>query len=184
MLVVRLHAVVAKDIKLAALRADLEAERELIRRLELRVAELELRLGQDRSDSCTPTSRETDRGEGDAVGAAAVRAGAQEGPHAGRAAGHAGKGLSRDPDPSETKAADPSAECRRCRVGLDGADAVEPRWVQVIDVEAVRAVTDWLLLPGLACPCCGTVTFAEPNAGPPDPKRSEAPTPPLTGQHI
>ena len=164
-LAVRLRAVVeAKDIELAALRADLEAERELIRGLELRIAELERRLGQERSDSGTPTSKEADRGEGDAAGAAAVRAGAQEGPHAGRAAGACGKSLSRDPDPSETKAADPPAECRRCRAGLDGADAIEPRWAQVIDVEAVRAVTEWLL-PGLACPCCGTVTFAQPQPG-------------------
>jgi transposase len=41
---------------------------------------------------------------------------------------------------------------------------VEPRWAQVIDVEAVRTVTEWLL-PRLACPCCGTVTFAEPPPG-------------------
>jgi hypothetical protein len=91
-LAVRLRAVVeAKDIELAALRADL-AERELIRRLELRIAELERRLGKDRSDSGTPTSGEADRGEGDAAGAAAVRAGAQEGPHAGPTAGACGQG--------------------------------------------------------------------------------------------
>jgi hypothetical protein len=47
--------------------------------------------------------------------------------------GHQGKGLKRDPDPGETKTADPPAECRSCRTGLDGADAVEPRWAQVID---------------------------------------------------
>ena len=41
---------------------------------------------------------------------------------------------------------------------------MEPRWAQVIDAEIVRKVTEWLL-PGLACPCCGTVTFAAPPAG-------------------
>ena len=41
---------------------------------------------------------------------------------------------------------------------------MEPRWAQVIDVEIIRKVTEWLL-PGLACPCCGTVTFAEPPPG-------------------
>jgi hypothetical protein len=38
---------------------------------------------------------------------------------------------------------------------------VEPRWAQVIDAEIIRKVTEWLL-PGLACPCCGAVTFADP----------------------
>ena len=41
---------------------------------------------------------------------------------------------------------------------------MEPRWAQVIDAEIVRKVTEWLL-PGLACPCCGTVTFAAAPAG-------------------
>ena len=39
-----------------------------------------------------------------------------------------------------------------------------PRWAQVIDVEIIRTVTEWAL-PGLACPCCGTVTFADPPPG-------------------
>ena len=39
-----------------------------------------------------------------------------------------------------------------------------PRWAQVIDVEIIRKVTEWAL-PGLSCPCCGTVTFAGPPAG-------------------
>jgi len=34
----------------------------------------------------------------------------------------------------------------------------------VIDVEIARKVTEWTL-PGLACPCCGTVTFAAPPPG-------------------
>jgi transposase len=38
------------------------------------------------------------------------------------------------------------------------------RWAQVIDVEVVRRVTEWML-PGLSCPCCGTVTFAGPPPG-------------------
>jgi hypothetical protein len=58
----------------------------------------------------------------------------------------------------------PPAECRACRAGLGGAEAVEPRWAQVIDAEIVRKVTG-CLLSGLACPCCGAVTFAEPLPG-------------------
>ena len=40
------------------LRAELDAERELRRRLELRLAELERRLSMDSSDSGTPSSKE------------------------------------------------------------------------------------------------------------------------------
>ena len=65
-LVAGLRAVIgAKDEQIAALTASLEAalaalegERELRRRLELRVAELERRLSMDSTDSGTPSSRE------------------------------------------------------------------------------------------------------------------------------
>ncbi|MGO8891292.1 MAG: hypothetical protein ACLQB1_16575 [Streptosporangiaceae bacterium] len=160
-----LRAVVeAKDAENALLRAELDAERELRKRLELRLAELERRLGMDSTDSGTPSSKE--------------RIGAKEGRRArqqsererrkdrkrGGQPGHQGKGLDRDPDPGEAKTAEPPAECRSCKAVLDGAEAVEPRWAQVIDAEIVRKVTEWLL-PGLACPCCGTVTFAAAPAG-------------------
>ena len=47
-LLARLRAVVeAKDAEVVMLRAELAAERELCRRMELRIAELERRLGQD-----------------------------------------------------------------------------------------------------------------------------------------
>jgi hypothetical protein len=54
-----LRAVVeARDAENALLRAGLDAERELRKRLELRLAELERRLGMDSSDSGTPSSKE------------------------------------------------------------------------------------------------------------------------------
>ena len=87
-----LRAVVeAKDAENALLRAELDAERELRKRLELRLAELERRLGMDSTDSGTPSLEGADRGEGGAAGPAAVRAGAQEGPQAGRAARSSGE---------------------------------------------------------------------------------------------
>jgi transposase len=55
-------------------------------------------------------------------------------------------------------------QCRRCNAGLGGGQAAAPRRAQVIDVHIARKVTEWLL-PGLSCPCCGTVTFAEPPPG-------------------
>ena len=163
---VRLRAVVeAKDAEVAALRAERDADRELIRRLGLRLAELERRLGMDSSDSGTPSSRER-------IGAKEARRARQQSERErrkdrkrGGQPGHQGKGLQRDPDPGERRDAVPPAQCRSCRAPLGGGEAVgEPRWAQVIDVEFIRRVTEWVL-PGLSCPCCGTVTFAEPPPG-------------------
>jgi transposase len=178
-LVSRLRAVIAaKDEQIAVLHAQLEAtlarldaaasgqaaSRERERRLELRVAEMERRLSMDSTDSGTPSSKER-------IGAKETRRARQQSERErrkdrkrGGQPGHQGKGLTRDPDPGETKTAEPPAECRACHAGLGGADAVEPRWAQVIDVEFIRKVAEYLL-PGLACPCCGTVTFAEPPPG-------------------
>jgi transposase len=162
----RLRGLLAdREAEVAALRAGLEAAQDRERRLELRLAELERRLGMDSSDSGTPSSKER-------IGAKeARRARRQESERErrkdrkpGGQPGHLGKGLARDPDPGERKAADPPAECRGCKVGLDSAEAAEPRWAQVIDVAIARVVTEWAL-PGLLCPCCGTVTFAAPPPG-------------------
>jgi transposase len=161
----RLRAVAeAKDAEIGVLRAGLDAARERERRLELRLAELERRLSMDSTDSGTPSSKER-------IGAREARRARQQSERVrskdrkrGGQPGHQGKGLKRDPDPGEAETAEPPAECRACRASLDGADAVEPRWAQVIDVEILRKVTEFLL-PGLACPCCGTVTFAGPPPG-------------------
>lgn len=150
--------------EIEGLRAGLEAERELRRRLELRLAELERRLSMDSSDSGTPGSKER-------IGAKEARKARQQSERErskdrkrGGQPGHRGKGLKRDPDPGDTQAAEPPAECRSCHAPLDGAEAVEPRWAQVIDIEILRKVTEYLL-PGLACGGCGTVTFAAPPPG-------------------
>jgi transposase len=171
-LVSRLRAVVeAKDEQIAALTASLEAalagldaERELRRRMELRLAEMERRLSMDSTDSGTPSSKER-------IGAKETRRVRQQSERErsrdrrrGGQPGHQGKGLGRDPDPGERKDADPPAECRACKASLDGAAAAGSRWAQVIDAKIIRTVTEWAL-PGRECPCCGTVTFAEPPAG-------------------
>jgi Transposase IS66 family len=162
----RLRAVVeAKDAENAVLRAELEASLQRERRLELRLAELERRLSMDSGDSGTPSSKER-------IGAKEARRARQQSERErrqdrkrGGQPGHKGKGLARDPDPGERKEAPPPAECRKCRAGLDGAQAAgENQWAQVIDAEIVRTVTEWAL-PGLLCPCCGTVTFAAPPPG-------------------
>ena len=164
-LVSRLRAVIeAKDEQIAALMAGLEASRERERRLELRLAEVERRLSMDSTDSGTPSSRER-------IGAKEARRVRQQSERErrkdrkrGGQPGHEGKGLKRDLDPDERKTADRPAECRSCKAGLDGAEGAGSRWAQVTDVKIVRAVTEWAL-PGLCCPGCGTVTFAEPPPG-------------------
>jgi hypothetical protein len=119
----------------------------------------------DSTDSGTPSSKER-------TGAKEARRARQQSERErrkdrrpGGQPGHQGKGPARDPEPDERKAADPPAECRACGGGLGGAEpSGEPRRAQVIDVAVVRRVTE-ILLPGLACPCCGTVTFAGPPPG-------------------
>ena len=168
----RLRAVIAaKDEQIASLTASVEAalaalegEREQRRRLELRVAELERRLSMDSSDSGTPSSKER-------IGAKEARRARQESERErrkdrkrGGQPGHQGKGLERDPDPDDSRTAEPPAECRSCHVSLDGAEAAGPRWAQVIDIGILRKVTEYLL-PGLSCGGCGTVTFAAAPPG-------------------
>jgi hypothetical protein len=159
----------AKDAEISGLRLELDALREVARRLELRLAELERRLNMDSSDSGTPSSKE-------GIGAKAARKAREKKDRQesererdksrkrGGQPGHQGKGPKRDPDPNERKTAEPPAECRSCHASLDGTDAAEPRWAQVIDIEILRKVTE-VLLPGLACGDCGTVTHAAPPPG-------------------
>jgi hypothetical protein len=183
-LVSQLRAVIrAKDEQLASLTATLETAvsrlqaaareareaRDRERRLELRVAELERRLSMDSSDSGAPSSKE-------GIGAKAARKarekkGRQESERErskdrkrGGQPGHQGKGLNRDPGPDDRETADPPAECRSCHASLDGAATADERWAQVIDIEILRKVTE-IILPGLACAGCGTVTHAAPPPG-------------------
>ncbi len=172
----RLRAVIeAKDAELAVLRtavaglrADLEAERELARRLELRVAELERQLRMDSSDSGTPPSKERigarERRRAERRKRDASERERRKDRKPGGQPGHPGKGLSRDPAPDERREADPPAQCRRCGTGLDGTADAAWSWAQVWDVTIMRHVVEYLL-PGLRCPCCGTVTTAAVPAG-------------------
>jgi len=84
----QLRAVVeARDAENALLRAELDAERELRRRLELRPEELERRLRSDSSDSGTADAGGGHRGEGAAQGGAGGPGSRPaQGPQAGRAA--------------------------------------------------------------------------------------------------
>jgi transposase len=156
----------AKDAEIAGLRLELDAARERERRTELRLAELERRLGMDSSNSGTPSSKE---GIAAREGRKARRRQSSERERGkdrkrGGQPGHPGKGLARDPDPGEREEAAPPSECRKCGSGLDGAAVAGRRWAQSWDVRITRVVTEWLL-PGLSCPCCGEVAFAAPPPG-------------------
>ena len=155
----------AKDAEIAVLRAELDAERELRRRLELRLAELERRLAMDSTDSGTPSSKER-------IGAKEARRARQQSERErrkdrkrGGQPGHQGQGPGAGSGPGRAEGRGAAGGVPPCGAGPGrrGRPA-EPRWAQVIDVEIIRKVTEWLL-PGLACPCCGTVTFAEPPPG-------------------
>ena len=167
----RLRGVIAaRNEEISVLEAQVSAMGSRLGAALLRIAELERRLNMDSSDSGTPSSKE-------GIGAKAERKAREnkerqssererdKNRKRGGQPGHPGKGLKRDPDPGKAETADPPAECRSCHGSLAGAEpAGDPRWAQVIDIEIIRKVTE-ILLPGLACGDCGTVTWAEPPPG-------------------
>lgn len=124
----RLREVVeAKDIEIVALRAAMEAgqarQAELIRRLELRVAELERRVRMDSGNSSTPPSKEPlgAKARLKAARRASLRErSAQRKP--GGQPGHEGSGLEPERDPDRAERADPPSGCRSCGAGLAGAE--------------------------------------------------------------
>ncbi len=168
-LLARLRAVVeARDAENTMLRAELAAERELRRRLELRIAELERRLGMDSSNSGTPSSKEQigarERRKAERKERDSSERERRKDRRRGGQPGHPGTGLSRDPDPDEQETADPPAQCSRCGTALDGARMAGSSWAQAWDVRITRFVTEWLL-PALECPCCGQVSAAAAPPG-------------------
>src|SRR5690348_12714875 len=103
-LLARPRAVVeAKDAEVAMLRAELTAERELRRRMELRIAELERRLGQDSTISGTPTSKEPiaakERRTAERKRRDSSERERRKDRKPGGQPGHPGAGLARDRDP-------------------------------------------------------------------------------------
>ena len=168
-LLARLRAVVeAKDTEITVLRAELSAGLGRERRFELRIAELERRLGMDSSNSGTPSSKEPigakERRKAERRARDASERERRRDRKRGGQPGHRGAGLSRDPEPDERKTADPSAECSGCGAALAGVRPAGSKWAQVWDVRISRWVTEWLL-PSLPCPCCGKLTTADAPPG-------------------
>jgi hypothetical protein len=153
----------AKDAENAALRAELATERELRKRLELKVAELARRLGMDSSDSGTPGSKDPieakERRKAERKNRQQSERERDQNRKRGGQPGHTGSGLRRDPNPNETRTAAPPGQCSCCGTGLQDAEGAGRSWAQIWDVSISRIVTEWLL-PALSCPCCGKVTRA------------------------
>jgi transposase len=122
----------ARDAENAMLRAELAAALERERRLELRVAELEPRLGMDSTNSGTPTSKEPigarERRKAERKERQSSERERRKDRRRGGQPGHLGAGLARDPDPDDRKDADPPARCSRCGTALDGAETAAASW--------------------------------------------------------
>jgi transposase len=111
----RLRRVVeAKDTQIAALEAGQARQAELIRKLELRVAELERQLGADSTNSGTPTSGESagarERRKAERKARQVSERERRKDRRRGGQPGHPGSGLARDLDPDERKTADPPVQ--------------------------------------------------------------------------
>jgi transposase len=160
----------AKDTEIAALRAALGAaqarQAELIRRLELRIAELERRQGMDSGNSSTPPSKEplAAKARQKAARRASLRERSKQRKPGGQP-GHRGSGLEPERDPDRTEQADPPSQCRSCGAGLAGARQAGRGWGQVWDIPPVRLEKVHWLLPRLRCGGCGKVTCADPPDG-------------------
>jgi transposase len=103
----------------------------VIKRLELRVAELERRLSMDSSNSSAPPSKDplAAKARQKAARWASLRERSGKRKPGGQP-GHEGSGLEPARKPDRTEQADPPAECRSCGTGLAGAE------------EALRRVRD------------------------------------------
>ena len=121
----------AKDTEIAVLRAELSAALDRERRFELRIAELERRLGMDSSNSGTPSSKEPvgakERRKAERRDRDTSERERRRDRKRGGQPGHPGAGLSRDSDPDERKTADSPAECSGCGASLAGVGAAARR---------------------------------------------------------
>lgn len=137
----------------------------------LRIAELERRLGSGSDDSATPTSK--DSIEAKARRKAERKARREQGGSSrqrsadrdrGAQPGHAGRGLVRDPDPTQRVRLDPPAACRCCGGGLADVQDAGTAWSQVWDVQIIQRRVEYLL-PRRRCGCTAITTACPPEGG-------------------
>ncbi|WP_326828441.1 transposase [Streptosporangium sp. NBC_01810] len=151
-----------KDAEIAVLKVLLEEERAARRLLELRLAELERRLGMDSSNSSTPESKESiaAKARRKAERLTSQRERSKDRKPGGQK-GRKGVGLTPAPKGERTeKTAEPPAECSGCGHDLAGARQVGADWAQVWDIPPITVEKTHWLLPTPACCGCGTTTRA------------------------
>jgi transposase len=151
-----------------AMDRELAAERAARERLELRLAELERRLGMDSSNSGTPTSKES-------IEAAARRKAAQRASQrerskerkSGGQKGRRGAGLepARGDHIDDMRQAEPPAECSGCGDALADGVVAGRTWGQVWDIAPITLSKVHWLLPKVRCTGCGRTTCADPPFG-------------------
>ena len=178
----------AKDAEIAELRAagsakDRRIERQdqqirtqiqLIRQRDLRIAELQRRLGAGSDDSGTPSSKESIEAKARRQAERRARKARRDTDMSSRERskdrkrggqpGHPGRGLVRDPDPQQRQRLDPPVECRGCGGELGEAQDRGTAWSQIWDVKVVPWRTEFAL-PQRKCACCGKITTALPPGG-------------------
>jgi hypothetical protein len=169
------EVVAAKDAEVEALRVARDAEigelSALVKAQGLRIAELERRLGSGSDDSGTPTSKDSIAAKarrkaerqvrGERGGSARQRSADRK---RGGQPGHAGRGLMRDPDPTQRVSLAPPAACRCCGGDLARARDAGTAWSQVWDVQVVRRRVEYLL-PRRRCACTAVTTACPPDGG-------------------
>lgn len=172
----RLREILAvKDTEIEALRVEKDAQIgelfALVKAQGLRIAELERRLGSGSDDSGTPTSKESiaakarrkaDRKTGEQRGGSSRQRSADR--LRGGQPGHAGRGLVRDPDPTERVGLDPPDACVDCGQVLTRGDDAGMAWSQVWDVRVIRRRVEYRL-PRRHCGCGTTTTTRPPQGG-------------------
>jgi hypothetical protein len=171
-LVEQLRATVAQLQQALAVRdAEIDELLAVIRAQGLRIAELERRLGSGSDDSGTPTSKDSiatkarqkaeRKARREQGGSSRQRSADRE---RGAQPGHAGRGLLRDPDPSQRVRLDPPRACRCCGGDLADAQDAGTAWSQVWDVQIIRRRVEYLL-PRLRCGCTAITTACPPDGG-------------------
>ncbi len=158
------QALAVKDAEVGELLALVKAQ-------GLRIAELERRLGSGSDDSGMPTSK--DSIEAKARRKAQRQAHREQGGSSrqrsadrkrGGQPGHAGRGLVRDPNPTERARLAPPVSCRCCGGGLAGAEDAGTAWSQVWDVQIIQRRVEYLL-PRRRCGCTAVTTACPPDGG-------------------
>jgi hypothetical protein len=156
---------------LAVKDAEIDQLLALVKAQGLRIEALERRLGSSSDDSGTPTSKDSIEAKArkkaerqarrEQAGSSRERSPDRE---RGAQPGHVGRGLARDPNPTERVGLAAPTTCRCCGGGLDDSHDAGTAWSQVWDVRIVRRRVEYLL-PRRRCGCGQTTTACPPDGG-------------------